>query len=100
MRPARRLRLIPDRRIPSPRAPVAVERVLGVGSHDDAPALIPAIVLAADGDASVEGDHDLDRVVCVRGHDALSSGGEEEATLPQVPARDLNQRYGSSFGLY
>ena len=47
-----------------------------------------AVVLAADGDASVERDHDLDRVVCMRGHDALSSGGEEEATLPQVPARD------------
>jgi hypothetical protein len=27
-------------------------------------------------------------VMRMRGHDALSSGGEEEATLPQVPVRD------------
>ena len=71
-----------------PERAVAVERVLGVGSHDDAAALAPAVVAAADGDAAVERDHDLDRVVCVGGHDALSPGGEEEAALPQVPARD------------
>jgi hypothetical protein len=27
-------------------------------------------------------------VVCMRGHDALCSGREEEASLPQVPARN------------
>jgi hypothetical protein len=27
-------------------------------------------------------------VVCMRGHDALSSGREEKAAFPQVPARD------------
>ena len=39
-------------------------------------------------DASVEGDDDLNRVVCVRGNDALCSGDEKEASLPQVPARN------------
>lgn len=62
--------------------------MLGVGSHDDAAALTPPVVLAADGEAPVEREHDLDRVVCMRGHHALSSGSEEEPAFPQVPARD------------
>jgi hypothetical protein len=45
--------------------------VLRVWAHDDAAAFTPAVVLAADGDASVERDDDLDRVVCMRGHHAL-----------------------------
>jgi len=40
--------------------------------HDDAGALTPAVVLAADGDAPVERDHGLDHVVRVRGHHALT----------------------------
>lgn len=67
---------------------VAIKRMLGVRSHDDASVLAPLAVAAADGDASVERDDDLDGVVCMSGHDALSSSGEEEAPLPQVPPRD------------
>ena len=71
-----------------PEGAVAVKGVLGVWPHDDASRLTPFTVAAADGDASVEGDDDLNRVVCMSGHDALSSGREEEASLPQVPARN------------
>jgi hypothetical protein len=67
---------------------VAVEGVLGVRPHDEASTLTPFLVLAADGDTSVDCDDDLDRMVRMNGHDAPSSGGEEEATLPQAPARD------------
>ena len=49
---------------------------------------MPFTVTAADGDASVEGDDDLNRVMCMSGHDALRSGREEEASLPQIPARN------------
>ena len=71
-----------------PERAIAIKRVLGVRPHHNAAALTPSVVFAADGDASVERDDDLNRVVCVRRDDSLSSGGEEEAALPQVPARD------------
>jgi len=71
-----------------PEGAIAVERVLGVRPHNDATRLTPFTVGAADGDASVEGEDDLNRVVRMRGHDALSSGREEEPSLPQVPARN------------
>ena len=67
---------------------VAVKRVLGVRPHDDAASLPPFTVAAADGQGSVEGNDDLNRMVCMSGHDALSSGREQEPSLPQVPARN------------
>ena len=71
-----------------PEGTVAVKRVLGVRPHDDASRLTPFTVTAGEGDASVERDDDLNRVVCVSGHDALSSRSEEKPALPQIPARD------------
>ena len=71
-----------------PERTVAVEGVLGVRPYHDAARLTPFAVVAADGDASVEGDDDLNRVVRMHRHDALSSGREEETSLPQVPARN------------
>jgi len=67
---------------------VAVKRVLGIRPHDDASRLTPFTVAAGDGDASVERDDDLDRVVCVSGHNAMSSRSEEKPALPHIPARD------------
>ena len=71
-----------------PERAVAIKRMLGVRPDHDAAALTPSLVFAADGDASVERDDDLNRVVCVGRDDSPSSGGEEEAALPQIPARD------------
>jgi hypothetical protein len=76
----------------------AANQCRDVLSQDDAAAFMPAGVLTANGDAAVERDHDLDRVMHVRGHEALSSGGEEEATFHKHQRGTLNQRYGPSFG--
>ena len=61
----------------------------GILPNHKAWALAPSIVSAADGDAPFRSDDDLNRVVRMSRHDALGSGREEEAALPQVPARHV-----------
>jgi len=56
--------------------------VFGVRPHDDAARLVPFTIAPGDGDASVERDDDLNRVVCMNGNDAPSAGRQEEASLP------------------
>ena len=72
----------------TPSAPLQSNECSASGRTTMPRALTPFTVAAADGDASVERDDDLNRVVRMSGHDALSSGREEEAALPQVPARN------------
>ena len=55
-----RLHSTPDRQHHHAEGAVAVEGVFGVRPHDDASTLVPFLVVAADGDASIERDDDLD----------------------------------------
>ena len=57
-----------------------------VRPYNHSVAFAPVLVMAANGDRLVEGNDDLDGVMRVRRHDALSLAEQQESPIPQVPA--------------
>jgi hypothetical protein len=49
---------------------------------------MPFTVTATDSGLSVDGDDDLNRVMRMRGHEALRSASQQETSLPQIPSRN------------